>query len=368
MGKNIVLCFDGTGQQYGSSNSNVVKLFQILVRKADEQICFYDPGVGTFSVRDPLFKWQDFLGRALGLMIGWGLFRNIETLYEFLIDEFQPGDGIFIFGFSRGSYTARAFAGMVHEVGLLRPECRNLFESASRLYQMESTDWDEHWKVVRGFRAQFSRECHIHFLGLWETVRSVGWFWDPYRLRHTARNPGVSIVRHAVSIDERRCFFRQNLWGTPTANQSVNEIWFAGDHSDVGGSYPEAESGLSKISFEWMIREASAAGLRLDEGKRAIVMGGGDGYVRPDVNADAHESLQGQWWLAELLPRRFMDPSADFKERWAFPVIHWNQIGRRRYIPDGIKIHRSVQERMNTDRSPKYAPANLLRAKVSVEE
>ncbi len=179
MGKNIVLCFDGTGQQYGSANSNVVKLFQTLLHNSDEQLSFYDPGVGTFSVRDPLFTWQDVLGRALGLMIGWGLFRNIETMYDFLIDKFQPEDKVFIFGFSRGAYTARAFAGMIHEVGLLRPDCRNLFENASRLYQIEPTDWDAHRAIVQGFRRQFSRECQIHFLGLWDTVRSIGWFWDP---------------------------------------------------------------------------------------------------------------------------------------------------------------------------------------------
>jgi len=367
LGKNIVLCFDGTGQQFGSGNSNVVKLFQTLLHNSDEQLSFYDPGVGTFSVRDPLFKWQDALGRALGLMIGWGLFRNIETMYDFLIDKFQPGDKIFILGFSRGAYTARAFAGMIHEVGLLRPDCRNLFENASRIYQIEPTDWDAHRAIVRDFRRQFSRECQIHFLGLWDTVRSIGWFWDPYRLRHTARNPSVSIVRHAVSIDERRCFFRQNLWGAPTDNQDVNEVWFAGVHSDVGGSYPEAESGLSKIALEWMIREASQHGLSLNESEGAAVLGEVEGYVRPDAFADAHESLQRWWWLAELLPRRFMDPNANFRQRWAFPLIHWDQIGRRRYIRDGIKIHKSVQDRMNADRTPRYAPPNLIRATFTVE-
>src|SRR3954471_21430454 len=120
------------------------------------------------------------------------------------------------------------------------------------------------YAVAAKFKATFSRECKPHFVGLWDTVSSVGWAYDPVTLPYTYANPDIEIGRHAISIDERRCAFRQNLWSNKTtANQNIEQLWFAGVHSDVGGGYTESESGLAKVCLEWMLTEAAKAQLLL---------------------------------------------------------------------------------------------------------
>ena len=129
MGKNIVICCDGTGNEYGRNNTNVVKLYASIVRD-EEQVAFYDPGVGTFS----------FLGRTLGRQVGMllgkafgaGLQQNIEDTYRYLMDRFQPGDKVFLFGFSRGAYTVRSLAGMLHRCGLLQRGASTSFPTRRR--------------------------------------------------------------------------------------------------------------------------------------------------------------------------------------------------------------------------------------------
>ncbi|HED17756.1 MAG TPA: DUF2235 domain-containing protein [Gammaproteobacteria bacterium] len=118
--------------------------------------------------------------------------------------------------------------------------------------------------IAEGFKRTFSRECPVHFLGLWDTVKSIGWIYDPVNLPYTMNNPSVGVVRHAISIDERRALFRSNLWGAGTDEQDVLQVWFAGVHSDVGGGYPENESGLAKIAMQWMVEEAQKFGLLVD--------------------------------------------------------------------------------------------------------
>src|SRR5262249_51271442 len=130
---------------------------------------------------------------------------------------------------------------------------------------------DSYWRLCAEFRETFSRAIPgrqdrrfpIHFMGLFDTVSSVGWVWEPLRIPHTASNPCVSVVRHAASIDERRCFFRQNLFKA-TPGQDLSELWFAGVHSDVGGGYPESEGGLWRESYAWMLAEAKKAGFLTD--------------------------------------------------------------------------------------------------------
>src|SRR5262249_17837969 len=148
---------------------------------------------------------------------------------------------------------------MLHKVGLLDGGNRNLLPYASKMFKQ-----DRNRRTWAGFSQLFGRACPVHFLGLWDTVSSVGWVFDPFTLAFTANNDSVRIVRHAISIDERRAFFRQNLWGEglilPDGTaQDVKQVWFAGCHSDVGGSYPERESGLSQIALEWMADEAVRA-------------------------------------------------------------------------------------------------------------
>ena len=142
---------------------------------------------------------------------------------------------------------------------------------------------------------------------MWDTVSSVGWIENPVRLPSQPTIPNIAIGRHAIAIDERRAFFRTNLW-RPKPNggpEDVKQVWFPGVHCDVGGGYPEAESGLSKLALEWMLDEAKAADLAVDPGREALALGrAGGGYVRPDPQARWHESLTGLWRAAEFIPKR----------------------------------------------------------------
>jgi uncharacterized protein (DUF2235 family) len=107
---------------------------------------------------------------------------------------------------------------------------------------------------LTSFKYTFSRDCPIHFVGVWDTVSSIGWV-SPIVLP----NPSIKTGRHAVSLDERRCFFDVTLWDKPDPHQDIKQVWFTGVHSDVGGSYPEAQSGLSQLALEWRLVEAMEA-------------------------------------------------------------------------------------------------------------
>jgi type VI secretion system (T6SS) phospholipase Tle1-like effector/processive rubber oxygenase RoxA-like protein len=361
MPRNIVVCCDGTGNEYGSENSNVVKLYWTL-SAANQQTAYYHPGVGTMGARNALTTVGKWWTKIRGLAFGYGFSDNIADVYSFLMREFRPGDQIYIFGFSRGSYTARALCGLLHMCGLLTPGNEALIPYAIRLYKSNDP---QKFKIASGFKTTFSVPCVPHFLGLFDTVSSIGWILDPIHtkgghLPYTATLPDIPVIRHAVSIDERRAFFRQNLVHQPLPpNQNLKEVWFAGVHSDVGGSYPESESGLSKISLRWMICEAEAAGLLLDPQKVIAVLGGALPYVPPDPKAQLHKSLHGIWWVAEFWPKGVSAPinipgqsAPVWKRRFRI------NLGSRRFIPDGVHIHQSVIAR-KSDPSTNYNPKNF---------
>src|SRR6516225_4601020 len=144
---------------------------------------------------------------------------------------------------------------------------------------MSKADDKAMYPIAAQFQETFSRKCPIYFLGVWDTVNSVGWVYNPTIIPFTQNNPAIQIARHAISLDEHRAFYRQNLLGDGRPGQDFKQVWFAGVHSDVGGSYPEAESGLSKIALRWMLDEARTAGLLLDAQKVIDVLGGGVPYV-----------------------------------------------------------------------------------------
>lgn len=299
MSRNIVICCDGTGNEYGPENSNVVKLYWTLSAQ-DKQVAYYHPGVGTMGARNALTTIGKWWTQVRGLAFGYGFSDNIADVYSFLMRELKPGDQVYIFGFSRGAYTARALCGMLHMFGLLTPGNEALIPYALRLYKSNAAD---KFKIAAAFRMTFSVPCKPYFLGLWDTVTSVGWILDPVHLDsgalpYTSELPDVPVIRHAVSIDERRAFFRQHLFKTPPPpNQDLKEVWFAGVHSDVGGSYLEPYSGLSKIALRWMLCEAQSAGLKLDPQKVLDVLGGKLPYVKPNPAAELHKSLHGFWYL-----------------------------------------------------------------------
>ncbi|MGM0412824.1 MAG: phospholipase effector Tle1 domain-containing protein [Pseudomonadota bacterium] len=195
--RNLVFCCDGTGHIAEAPATNVVHLHRRLRDAPATQLSRYEPGVGTFSVLTP---WRGGpVGRALGLLFGYGLRRNIDNGHRFLTEHYRQGDRIFLFGFSRGAYAVRALAGRLE---------------AERL--------------------------PVHFLGAWDTVASLGYLIR--RRTFDARaTPGATHVRHALAMDEKRPKFEPLRWTEPPLadHQSREEVWFPGAHADVGGGYPE---------------------------------------------------------------------------------------------------------------------------------
>lgn len=353
MPKNIVVCCDGTGNEFGAQNSNVIKLYKTVICDGS-QVAYYHPGVGTMGSRNALTRvgkwWTNLIGKAFG----YGISDNIADAYQFLMNSFEPDDKIYVFGFSRGAYTARALCGMLHIVGLLAPGNEGLIPYAIRMIKKKNIDFH----VAADFKKTFGRICKPHFVGVWDTVSSVGWVYQAVRFPFTraTKNPDLNIVRHAVSIDERRAFFRENLFGPPHDDQQdILEVWFAGVHSDVGGSYPESESQLSKIALQWMLCEAELAGLRVDPERKADILGARPPYVQPDPNTrNQHESLRRWWWLAEVWPKLSSRRSASGE--WS-RTVRLN-LGRRRSIEPDAWMHDSVRARLGNP-ALHYHPNNL---------
>ena len=281
MGKNIVICCDGTGNEYGRKNTNVVKLFNIIVKHHLQQIAFYDPGVGTFSSAAVFSKTAKFISKSMGLAFAYGITKNIEDAYEYLMDKYHEGDRVFLFGFSRGAFTVRALAGMLKKCGLLQKGSNNLIPYATRMYRKGKEE------VARGFKETFSRECKPHFVGVWDTVKSIGLF-KPRRFPNAKLNEDVKFGFHAVSVDEKRSKFRPNLWDEPACpGQSITQVWFPGVHCDIGGSY--REHGLADIALKWMIDRAAECGLVIDQEKYK--------KIKPDPADKIHNSLFPIWWI-----------------------------------------------------------------------
>lgn len=247
---------------------------------------------------------------------------------------------------------------MINKVGLLTPGNEELLPFAWNVFKRER----DH-KVSEGFRDTFSQVISVDFLGLWDTVSSVGWVWNPESLPFTAKNPIVKTVRHAVALDERRAYFRQNLWEQDTSVETdVLQAWFPSVHCDVGGGYAESQSGLSKIALKWMVKQAKDFGLRFDPEIEAVVIPVHDTkeYSAPNAMAMPHESLRGLWWICEVVPKRIKDPARNYAKRWIIPA------GRNRYVCDNSTIQAAVLIR-KSGRGATYNPPNLPCHYVEVE-
>ena len=380
--KNIVVCCDGTGNKYGYDNSNVVKLYTCLKENTD-QVAYYHPGVGTMG--DP--RYTTSLGKAYslvgGLAFGMGFTENMADAYRFLMKNYADGDHIYLFGFSRGAYTVRALAGALRVYGLLcegneghLPYLLEMYSAQSRdAYKNDSTKQIKSNDTSDGYRESFSRTVPIHFMGIWDTVSSVGGIYDPVKLLYDGQNSIVRKIRHAVSVDERRCFFQANLLGKPLSppqtpvlvenypspedhRQNIVQAWFAGVHSDIGGGYDQKESSPAMDAFRWILAEATDEGLEINEEKRDAILGLPSpkypGLVSMNKAAKAldrlHSSLTLAWMPLEAFPHKYFDENG--KKQWrVFPWPH------SREIPDGALIHPSLRNRILRDE--KYKPKNL---------
>ena len=381
MSRNLIVCCDGTGNEIKENQSNVLKLYR-LIQKDSTQLAYYDPGVGTISDSSAWDRFKNKAKGVFGLATGYGLDKNVIEAYRFLAVNYQEGDNIFLFGFSRGAYTVRVLAGFINMVGMLNPVNENLFSYAFTAYKQASSknDFSIAWRFQRVLEARF---VTIRFMGCWDTVSSVivprrdrGYIPSLEKLPYTITNPCVQVFRHAMAIDERRRMFRLLHWKAPQKfkknpfepddkadEQDIKQVWFSGVHSDVGGGYPETESGAAKFPLKWMVEEAAGHSLvfkermvsRLVEGK--ISENDSTYYAAPDENADLHDSMNPAWSILEYLPKP--DRLKEWKSRESFcrlylPLCEPRQLGEN---PD---IHPSVYKRKNYAKNKPYKPENLI--------
>jgi uncharacterized protein (DUF2235 family) len=325
MSRNIVICCDGTGNEpENRTNTNVVRIYDML---EPGQITLYVPGVGTVGELATASWWKRTKAKVKGLAFGEGLRNNVADAYRFLMNTYQKGDRIYLFGFSRGAYTVRALAGLLQVCGLLQKGNEALVHHAINMYWKQG-DWTKaDWDKRDEFRTTFgnpefpeprkpwdkpsvNKEPQIHFMGIWDTVKFVAglqfpkikfrgglgaqWF-KRIQVPFTRELLSVRAVRHAVSLDERRYFYREYVLDLEQTKQrdEWQEIWFAGVHSDIGGTFEEGDHYLADITLRWIADEAERAGLLLDpkiKKKHAT--------ITPDHPFGLRHKMSRTWWIA----------------------------------------------------------------------
>jgi uncharacterized protein (DUF2235 family) len=407
-GKNIVICCDGTGQSIpvaergnegvsvNPGRSNVLRLFDLLVKDSPNQVCWYDPGIGTIPLLEREQRTMRWMRNVRDEWLGLGLMENVSHAYLHLMEHYEPGDRIFLIGFSRGAFTVRALAGMIRCVGLLRRENRNLlsnardvFENMERRLRTERrprrggliADAEGKEALAAEFR-RFSRheDVRVSFLGVWDTVKAYGYF-VPKGFPFTRNNELVDVVRHAIAIDERRSPFQVTGWCDRTVRtlhlqQDIEEVWFTGDHSNVGGGHRDADL-LAKTAFDWMLGEATAFDLMVDLDRYADASGW-DRSAIPAADAKPNNlSRTLGFRLADILPRRELNNTYFPPERtWRalrstgtrrplnhkFPDDVWVRAQPGGSFPQVVRVHSSVRERCGTPTSLPQPFQDLLDA------
>ncbi|MFC1602942.1 DUF2235 domain-containing protein [Pseudomonadota bacterium] len=381
--KRIILCADGTGNQGGvTPDTNVFRIFNDVAKKDKngiKQITYYDKGVGTSS--------NKILGGITGAF-GFGLKRNIRDLYEFLARNYNHGDEIYLFGFSRGAATARAFAGMVQACGLISLYTNADGDPDKRQRKLESKFQKEineamEFYVNNGVKSKTSLDVAppenltqswgntylpsskvpIKFIGVWDTVSALGfpkdWSWifnrffyaldkaSDFVWHHTFYNyqlsEQVENVYHALALDDERRTFHPRVWReekNPSSienflrPQHIEQVWFSGVHSNVGGGY--ARDGLSFVTLDWMIKRAVVHGLAFKEGVEEAAL------QDANVHGKFYDSRAGLGIYYRYAPRNIKALCLD----------------THRVKADSIKIHESVFDRMRQV-TENYAPGQL---------
>jgi uncharacterized protein (DUF2235 family) len=317
VGRQIVVCCDGTwnvpdeARAGVAAPTNVAKLALCVAVGADsDQLVYYEPGVGT-SPDD----------RVVGGAFGYGLSQNIRNPYRFLAEQYQPGDDLFLFGFSRGAYTARSLAGLIRNCGLLRPEHADQVDPAFALYRDRTSSTHPSAMASVIFRRMYAWDSSdIHFIGVWDTVGALGiptdlpgWEdvshvykgWERlWGFHDTQLSSHVHHARHALAVDEQREPFRPCLWtqDPQPGDQTLEQVWFSGVHSEIGGG--SRTTGLSDISLLWLVGQAQECGLRVDPG--TLRTGGADGagqVLTPNYAAPVVDSRTGMYKLLHAFHR-----------------------------------------------------------------
>jgi uncharacterized protein (DUF2235 family) len=338
------MCSDGTGNTFNQHVSNVSRLVRALdLTSCHRQLVFYDQGIGTNrtlveDVKDfkeksgsrkgleildpPDIGCSRWLATIAGLTVGYGLYANVREMYRALARRCHPdNDSIFLFGFSRGAFTVRALAGLLYRCGLPASHIAEANDAFARCFADAWAAYASHsedWVRIDSFRRNYCVvDVEIHFLGIWDTVKSYGGLL-PQSLPHLRHNPIVRKVRHALALNERRSWFLPTSWGGIDGDeknastiredrryqtQQIREVWFRGCHSDVGGGDEEAET--AKIAFRWMVGEATDAGLILDACCDPWIFE----RDRTDVLPEVHNSYGPGWWVSDRIPRWELDNS-----------------------------------------------------------
>ncbi|MGV9291176.1 DUF2235 domain-containing protein [Streptomyces sp. NPDC003719] len=317
MAKRLVVCCDGTWNVADQpSKTNVAKVALSVLPGSvagTEQRVYYHSGVGSR-------RGERLRGGAFGV----GLSRNILDAYRFLVETYEPDDELFLFGFSRGAFTARSLAGLVRNSGIVRRDHADRIPEAWALYRDRIEQ--PNGAAATLFRRSYARETEIGFVGVWDTVGALGvpvpdatWlqpaaerFNHRWAFHNTELSGWVKAAFHALAVDEQRSAFRPTLWhqksGAAASGQELKQVWFAGVHCDVGGGY--RETGLSDVALLWMVDQARRHGLEFDaealstDGPRVMRPSESvDFRVRPDGSDTLHVSRTGMYRLAEPLHR-----------------------------------------------------------------
>ncbi len=357
MAKNIIVLSDGTGQEGGRGHdSNVYKLMRMLEDRTERQMVFYDQGIGTD-------------GRAVsGNIAGLGFSENILQCYQFIYENYNAGDKIYLFGFSRGAATVRSLANFIHYFGILPKSRPELIQEAYDIYKMgraESTREPAETSnipllagasqianavsetISRGetlnekanqfVHAHPNQWASIEFLGVWDTVPALGLpaavidtfvnyipSWK-HRYHDFRLHPSVKNAYHALSIDDDRKWFQPTIWDSFNENyQKVEQVWFSGAHTDVGGGFHEA--GLSDITLEWMVQKAVAHGVKLY--MRSIRYW--NFCIAPDATDEIHLPREGAGRVYPQLQRTW---PAHAQETFGAPTIHQSVLDRAERVP-----------------------------------
>jgi uncharacterized protein (DUF2235 family) len=314
MTKRLVVCCDGTWNTPDQLRDGVrapTNVAKIAVGVAGEggdgapQLLQYEQGVGTR-------RFERFRGGAFG----YGLSRNIRDCYRFLVDNYEPGDKLYFFGFSRGAYTARSTVGLIRNSGILRREHRDRVDEAYGLYRSRSDRAHPRGVEAEIFRRMYSHdEIEIEFVGVWDTVGALGIPIDgiplPFKEKYlgfhdTELSSHVRAAYQALAIDEQRGPFTPTLWRQQekAENQTLEQVWFAGVHSDVGGGYDDPA--LAEIPLLWMVQRAGDRGLtfkpdhfRVEDATPAAASRSLGAQCRPDALGAIHTSRKGYYRLLE---------------------------------------------------------------------
>lgn len=327
---NIVICADGTWNSPEDDlekdyATNVLKLARAIKPKSRglKQHVFYDWGVGSYYNR---------LG---GGITGSGIQKNIVDAYRYIVQNYAANDKIYLFGFSRGAYTVRALCGLINNCGIVKRADAKLIAQAFRIYKSSSRRHHPDGQGSIDFRSAHSHSSRkVHFVGAWDTVGALG---IPFSLMgllqsedefyDTKMGANVSFARHALAIDEQREDFEPTIWASRTG-VNLKQVWFAGVHADIGGSYPpdkKSKAFSSDASLGWMLDEAKANGLKIESHIRTSLTDG--------ASAKLHKSRKHVYRLKSPLHRPLV-----VKEK-------------------PTKIHPSVKQRYLAD--DKYRPRRL---------